>query len=618
MYAVTCPSCENKQTSPFARVDAVMVCPKCKKTVQLRPIDVKRQVRIRTDVQDELFTVQTVQHGAPARGNEHDPEQDYDHDYNQTSENVPANEAEYTHQHEHGYGENHVAADVSGQADYSGNEYENPSEHAAFTEPGNAAFHVAHDHEATTITNGRSSSSRSRSKRTGADSRARAAAANTGVQLSGAQLAKKLAKRRKLITMTWMSAAVVALVAGLVVMINMVGGNKSGKDAGTVTFDGATDSDKDSAKDSSKDGGKDGSFATSDSGHKDNSVKDKSSTKDKASTKDRGASKDKVSTKDKKPPPSKDKATGPDKVRPVKPKMVVAKAMLLGDRKWNFNNESFNALNPLFDQPETTVLFVDAARNNDVLKKGQWLSGKIISDVTAVGAVLDVKLVNDEDRIYARIQRTIPMLEAKKPRDVRLLIPKKLLPGLAMVDWSVAPIDTQVRKPILLSDGLAQIKEGAKGLVLNVSALNPAHMKLSQAMFVIQQMTDSSTVQNQWRARYDQVIGSRKWIKFEVEMPENISAKEAQQSQWRVFAAGIADVTGKQGNGTSKRPIDTTGNKSSDKAGDEASKNTNVTKNGTVIKKQDETVDPKGDASDLDPGERRMKKDIRNRPSIFD
>jgi len=55
MYAVTCSSCSHVEKSPFARVGAVMVCPSCKSPVQLRVEDVKHQVKLRTEGDDDLF-----------------------------------------------------------------------------------------------------------------------------------------------------------------------------------------------------------------------------------------------------------------------------------------------------------------------------------------------------------------------------------------------------------------------------------------------------------------------------------------------------------------------------------------------------------------------------------
>lgn len=65
MYSVTCSSCSHVEKSVFARVGAVMVCPACKTPVQLRVEDVKRQVKLRTEGDEDLFKVLHVQHEEP-------------------------------------------------------------------------------------------------------------------------------------------------------------------------------------------------------------------------------------------------------------------------------------------------------------------------------------------------------------------------------------------------------------------------------------------------------------------------------------------------------------------------------------------------------------------------
>jgi hypothetical protein len=65
MYTVTCSACGQAEKSLFARVGAVMVCGGCKAKVALRAEDVKRQFKIRTDVDEELFRVPQVHREEP-------------------------------------------------------------------------------------------------------------------------------------------------------------------------------------------------------------------------------------------------------------------------------------------------------------------------------------------------------------------------------------------------------------------------------------------------------------------------------------------------------------------------------------------------------------------------
>lgn len=233
MYAVTCSSCSHVEKSPFARVGAVMVCPSCKSPVQLRVEDVKHQVKLRTEGDDDLFklTPLAVEEAAAATTALEEPTVKQTTTIKASDLEIHEDQAELAH-----------AASRRAET-----QRKQKPKAQAITRPG----------------------------------------------LSSGELAQHLAQKRKKKTMLVGGGVALAAVIGLVVLLSSMGGNGTGpgkdtnKDGNLAVIpdpltpkDGSAVTSKDATKDATKDGStplpvKD-SAITKDAGKSVDPTKDKS------------------------------------------------------------------------------------------------------------------------------------------------------------------------------------------------------------------------------------------------------------------------------------------------------------------------------------------------------
>jgi len=439
MYLVHCSSCGQAEKSLFARVGAVITCSACKAVVQLRAEDVKRQFKVRNDLEDDLFRVPQVQRAT----------------------------------------EEHAAPAVT--------------EEAVATEP--TMVEEIHEDHAELAVEAERRADAARRRKTKAQP-----IVKTG--MSSGELAQHLAAKRHKQTAGILIGVAAVVIIGIIFIVSAAS-NKNG-----ATKDGGNDvavKDGSPAADGTKDGAVVPSPPVTD-GAKDGSV----------ATKDRT-----VVT----PTPNKDKTI----VVPP-PAMVRVPAVQLGIDDWQPANESFTA-----SPAESNILLVN--ETNETLASGEHVfKADIVSDGVA-SALVSVALVNDEDRVYAKFERPYFLLESKKARPLRLVIPKDLIGSSTGVHWAVHPIDTHVKNPTLLADTLAEVTRNDSKPVIRIDAYNPSDRPLKDSAFVIQAMDADGQIVSQWRLKYPSEVGAKSWLKFESELPAAIPKNAA---SWRVLGAGIA------------------------------------------------------------------------------
>ena len=482
MYHVTCPSCGHVERSAFARIGAVLVCPNCKAKSQLRVEDVKRQFRVRTDVDDELFRAPVpppVPVAPPA-------------------EPVSAEVALEEPAHE-----------IAAALEEASAEQSLPFEMEA---------DAGHDHEA--LAEHADLAAEARTKRRPKSS---VAAPSTREPGGAAALAQSLAKRRHQNTAVMLVGVAVLLVGGIFAIVKFMGGG--GTDPGPIASKdlerdgGATDSAKDGAAPVT-DGGKPKDGAIKDGSSKDGvSVKDGSPVKDGSSVKD---GKDSV-----KPDPTKDKNPAP-----VPPAVARVDAAPFGIDAWQPVNEPFHMI-----EPTTRVALVNEMRETTTTGE-QAIKAEVTSQGVIPSALVSVSLVNDEDRVVAKFERPVVLLDGKKNRPVNVVIPRDLMNPALTVHSSVTPLDTQVKRIAMLDDALATVHEPGKSPVLKLAAINTSDYVLRDCVFVIQAVDAAGQVLRQWRLKYPNPVGAKQWVRFEAQLVGELASMPA---EWRTLAAGIPD-----------------------------------------------------------------------------
>ncbi|MEX2213882.1 MAG: hypothetical protein WD768_07130 [Phycisphaeraceae bacterium] len=369
--------------------------------------------------------------------------------------------------------------------------------HEAVTDEGE---HAQEHHDATAlaaIAEGRAG--RAESERRTDSARRRRAAPPTPPSLSGAELAQHLARARGRKTLMIGGGLGVAAVILLVVVISLMSGN---------TAPPPTDPNKDT------------NIAVTDP------------------PKDQGTpvipvvdpNKDKSTPP---PDPTKDKTT----VVPPPPPVVRVKAYPMGIDRWQNVNEPYRAV-PIAGG--VAVL----NQTSEVLPDGNRLfRAEVGSKTSGASALATVSLVNDEDRVYARFERPLVLLENQQPRTLELSIPVELARSMATLYCSVQPIDTNVANPRLLDSTLAEVINAGEPAVLKLSGLNNSTFVLKETVFVLQAIDEGGRVQRQWRMKYPHPLDAKTWVKFEAEV---LLEGGEQMPKWRVLAAGLptgAEVT---------------------------------------------------------------------------
>ncbi len=477
MYHVTCPSCGHVERSGFARVGAVLVCPSCKTKSQLRVEDVKRQFRIRTDVDDELF-----RWPAPPPVVEPPPPP------------VPAAPVVEEPVLE-------IAAALE-----------------AATEPQPLPFEEEPDHDHEELAQQADFAAEARTRRRPRPSNSGAVSAREPG--GAAALAQTLAKRRHRNTAVLLVGMFVLLVGGIIAIIKIMGGG--GADPGPIA---SRDHERDGGQ---VDSGKDGSSPITDGAKPKDAVAKDGSPKDGAS-KDTVAVKDGTAIKDGvKPDPTKDKNPSPPQPVPV----ARVDAAPFGIDAWQPVNEPFRMI-----EPTTRVALMNEMRETTTTGD-QAIKAEVASQGVIPSALVSVSLVNDEDRVVARFERPVVLLDGKKNRPVNVVIPRDLINSSLTVHAAVMPLDTQIKRIAMFDDALATVLEPGKSPVLKLAAINTSDFVLRDCVFVIQAIDAAGHLQRQWRLRYPNPVNAKQWVRFEVQLVGELAAMPA---EWRTLAAGIPD-----------------------------------------------------------------------------
>ncbi len=441
MYSVTCSSCNHVEKSVFARIGAVMVCPVCNTPVQLRVEDVKRQVKLRTEGDEDLFKVAPVPQEEP----------------------VPAAAAGPMPEFELHEDHAELAAEATRRADAV--RKRKPKAQPIITgKPG----------------------------------------------LTGGELAQHLADKRRNKSLAVGAGVGIAALIGVVVLMNMIGGDTPPAKDGAVVINPDNPDNKNGSQDAATNPAKD-------------LTKDGSTTKPPDSMKDKT-----LVSKDGGNPaiaPDKDKAA----VIPP-PATLRLPALPLGIDAWQPVNEPYR-----HPAAGDRVLLI-----NEVREPGdsgqQVFKAQVVSQGVA-SALVSIALVNDEDRIYARFERPYFLIDGKAPRPVQLAIPSELWTSTSSICWQVQPIDTHITNLTLLEDTLAEILQSEQNLVLKISAYNGSNFQLKDAAFVIQGISAEGQISCQWRLKFPKEADARSWLKFEAELPAGNTTSSI--SSWRVLGAGL-------------------------------------------------------------------------------
>lgn len=509
MYHVTCPSCGHVERSGFARVGAVLVCPSCKAKAQLRVEDVKRQFRIRTDVDEELFRFPPSPPAPPASSAPPAPHASLA----SSASSSPTLSASQVPMHA-------AAANEIG-LDEPANEIAAALEEATAEQALPFELETDHSHDHESLAEHADLAAEARAKRR---PRPGAAAAPATREPGGAAaLAQSLAKRRHQNTAVMLVGAAVLLVVGIFAIIKIMGGD--GADPNTIA-----------SKDLERDGGatdsaKDGTSPVTDGHPKDAAPKDGAASKD-SPLKDGPAVKDGAPVRDGKEPvkpdPTKDK--NPLPVPP--PPVARVDAAPFGVDAWQPVNEPFRMI-----EPTARVALVNESR--ETTSTGEHaIKAEVASQGVIPSALVSVSLVNDEDRVVARFERPIVLLDGKKNRPVNVVIPRDLMSASLTVHSSVVPLDTQIKRIAMLDDALATVQEPGKSPVLKLAAINTSDFVLRDCVFVIQAVDAGGHVLRQWRLKYPNPVGAKQWVRFETQLVGELAAMPA---EWRTLAAGIPD-----------------------------------------------------------------------------
>ena len=238
------------------------------------------------------------------------------------------------------------------------------------------------------------------------------------------------------------------------------------------------------------------------------------------------------------PDPNKDKSLPPDptkdttKVEPPKPPPVVRlKAYPMGIDRWQNINEPYRMVvsgGPVAVLNQTTQVLPDGSRQ---------FRAEVGSKATGASVLATVNLINDEDRVYARFERPLVLLDTGKPRMLELAIPLELARSMATLECSVQPIDTNIASPRLLDDTLAEVMTPGETAVLKLSGLNSSSYVLKETVFVLQAVDETGHVLRQWRMKYPHPVDAKTWVRFEAEV---LLEGGGAMPKWRVLAAGLA------------------------------------------------------------------------------
>lgn len=473
MYSLTCPSCEHRARSPFIRLGAVVKCASCGTKVQIRAENVRRQVKIKPQYdKDDLFTVAVVERAIEEELSTPAPTE---------AAPPPAPES--------------VAADAD-----QGHAHDHSHDHA------HANDHSPHLQEIAAATKPPPSRTRSKVKAK-VKAKAKAAAAQQRNNMSAVYIG---------------GGAVLAVVLIIVAIMMLTGGSN------------------DPAKDSTTDGGTKDTLVTKDGPTKDavNVNKDSTATKDSRPVqtkddtgKDANVKKDgnsKNPTKDRTKDNSKDGGTKDGKTV-VPPVTVTIKAEPIGKLTWQNQSTSFQPAIP-----------VSAVTLNNVTRKTSGNGATFSADVTVqqmvLSAIVQLALINEEDRVYARFDVPVTMLDSKQPRKLQIDIPAEYLTALEHLHWEVSDVSSPSKQMVMLADGLGEFVKQASDAEVRISARNPDGRELTKTGFALAAMDIDGRLLGQWKLDYDKAIGANERVEFVASVPMPNADKV---NRWAVYAAGL-------------------------------------------------------------------------------
>lgn len=295
-------------------------------------------------------------------------------------------------------------------------------------------------------------------------------------------------------------------------------------------------------------GNGDGTGGTTDSTTRDASTKDSLATKDgsavvptkdatqpnkdgkKNGTKDRSKVGKKDSKKDGKKATKDGKNTKDGKTGP-KPSIVKLEAESLGTPAWQMTSLSFRP-----SIPASLVQLENIKRTNT--DTGATFSAEVTANQLILSALVQIELINEEDRVYAAFEVPVAMLSATQPRKVYLDVPAEYLGALDYVHWEVTDVAPPKAQMVLLADARGEITTNGDQSTVKVFSKNPDKRELIKSGFIIAATDIDGRLLGQWKMDYDKSIKGNAKFQFTT----SITMADAKKvTKWSVYGAGLPD-----------------------------------------------------------------------------
>lgn len=151
-------------------------------------------------------------------------------------------------------------------------------------------------------------------------------------------------------------------------------------------------------------------------------------------------------------------------------------------------------------------------------------------------ATVNLGLVDENDRVFARTRMNLVLLNSQRSAPVRVEIAKELFHRTARVDARVTA-GPKLPGGVLFEDTLIEPVSAKKGFAVKVTAYNPLTQPLNRALFLFTARDARGRAVGQWRANWAQSIGPRQRVEFQAFITDDNAAGW----EWEVTAAGASE-----------------------------------------------------------------------------